>query len=139
MSLYVLDTDVVVLFQEGHRRVCSAVLARPLDQLSISVITVEEQLSGWYTLLRRAKGQAQLARTYQRLADNVSMLADFRLLSFTEPAIARFESLKSLKLGIRHMDLRIAAIALENEAILVTRNARDFRSIPSLTIEDWAD
>lgn len=138
MSLFVLDTDILVLFQQGHEAVCRRVLSHPMEELAISVITVEEQLSGWYTLLRRAKGTEQLARAYQRLADAVELLSRFRILSFTAPAIDRFEQLKREKLGVKHMDLRIAAITLEHAGTLVTRNSRDFQLVPHLAIEDWS-
>jgi len=36
------------------------------------------------------------------------------------------------------MDLRIAAIAMASDAILVTRNLRDFNGIDGLTIVDWS-
>ena len=137
--IYVLDTDIRVLFQEGHPVVCQRVLAHGIDKLATPVITVEEQLSGWYTLLRRAKSPQQLARAYQRLADNVQLLSRFQIFSFTEPSIARFEQLTTLKLGVKHMDLRIAAITLEHGGTLVTRNAVDFESISDLTIEDWSE
>lgn len=114
MGLYVLDTDTLVLFQVGHAAVCRQVLSRPIDELAVTVISVEEQLSGWYTLVRRAKNTSQLSRAYQRLADTVHMLGCFPVLSFTEGAISRFAQLKSLKLRVKHMDLRIAAIALEH-------------------------
>ncbi len=59
-------------------------------------------------------------------------------MSFTVPAIARYNQLLASKLGVRKMDLRIAAITLENNAILVTRNIRDFQRVPNLIIEDWS-
>jgi tRNA(fMet)-specific endonuclease VapC len=135
--LYVLDTNVVVDIQAGHPAVVARLLALPVDQLATTVITVEEQLSGWYTLLRRAKDRQQLARAYQRLSDNVAMLGCLPLLSFTEKAIERFERLKRLRLGVKHMDLRIAAIALEFGGTLVTRNIVDFKDVPGLIVEDW--
>lgn len=138
MSLFVLDTDILVLFQEGHEEVCRRLLSHPIEELAISVITVEEQLSGWYTLLRRTKDSEKLARAYQRLADAVTLLSQFRILSFTEPAIERFQQLKSQKLGIKHMDLRIAAIALEHAGTLATRNIRDFQCVPGLAVENWS-
>ena len=138
MSLHVLDTDTLVLFQEGHDHVCGRVLSHPIDQLATTAITIEEQLSGWYTLLRRAKGPGQLAHAYQRLADSVQVLSRFPILSFTEPAIDRFMHLKGLRLGVKHADLRIAAITLEHGGTLVTRNVRDFQAIPDLPIADWS-
>lgn len=60
------------------------------------------------------------------------------LLSFPEPAILRFENLRSLRLNVGLLDLRIAAVALENGLTVVTRNRRDFGRVPGLATEDWS-
>ena len=53
------------------------------------------------------------------------------------PALARYEALRRMKLNVRKIDLRIAAIVLEIGATLVSRNLRDFRRVPGLVVEDW--
>jgi tRNA(fMet)-specific endonuclease VapC len=110
---------------------------RPSDG-AVTVISLEEQLSGWYTLLRRARRPDDLARVYQRLVDTVRSTAELPILSFTISATARYEQLIQLRLNVRRMDLRIAAIVLEDGGTLVTRNSRDFGRIHGLVLEDWS-
>jgi tRNA(fMet)-specific endonuclease VapC len=46
MSLYVLDTDILTLFQENHPAVVRQTLQHPRAELAVSILSVEEQLSG---------------------------------------------------------------------------------------------
>lgn len=43
-----------------------------------------------------------------------------------------------MKLGGKHLDLRIAAIVLKNSAKMANRNVAGFRMVPELTIEEWS-
>lgn len=136
MSLFVLDTDTLSLYEHEHPTVMPRVRACPKQDLAITVITVEEQLSGWYTMVRQAKSSAALVHAYRRLAEAVGLLGGIRILPLTETAIARYQDLVDRCRTIKKSDLRIAAITLESGGTLVTRNSRDFRRIPGLTIED---
>lgn len=62
MSLYVLDTDILTLFRHGHASVCQNVAAHAPTELALTILTVEEQLTGWYGLLRKVKQPAQWPR-----------------------------------------------------------------------------
>jgi tRNA(fMet)-specific endonuclease VapC len=53
MSLYILDTDTVSLWQQGNPAVQRQRAAHPFDVISVSIITVEEQWMGWQGLLRQ--------------------------------------------------------------------------------------
>jgi tRNA(fMet)-specific endonuclease VapC len=138
MSLYILDTDTFQLFQDEHPKVVARVLTVSPSDLAISVITVEEQLSGWYTQLRQAKRPERLAWAYRRLAATARFLARTQIVDFDEAAIERCEQMKKRKIKIRRMDLRVAATVLERGATLVTRNVRDFQQVPGLRLEDWS-
>ncbi len=138
MSLYILDTDTFQLFQDGNSLVVAHARAVAPDDRAISVITVEEQLSGWYTVLRLAKKPERLAWAYRRLATVTRFLSRIHIVDFDEAAIKRCGELLKLKLKVGKMDQRIAATVLERGAILVTRNLADFQQVPGLRNEDWS-
>jgi tRNA(fMet)-specific endonuclease VapC len=137
MSLYVLDTDMLTLLQTNHPQVRSQA-AHHVARLATSIITVEEQLRGWYRQLRKARTPKALAYAYGRLTESVTALARLRVLTFPEPAIARYSHIAGMRLNVGKNDLRIAAIVLEVQAVLVSRNVRDFQRIPGLQVEDWS-
>jgi tRNA(fMet)-specific endonuclease VapC len=104
----------------------------------VSVISVEEQLTGWYSQLRQQQSDERLAEIYARIVRTVELLGKFRLLTFDVTAIGRYRELQKLRLNVGKMDLLIASIALTNGATVVTSNGRDFSRIPGLLWEDWA-
>jgi tRNA(fMet)-specific endonuclease VapC len=82
MKRYVLDTDMLTLYQLGNPAVVRQVTRHLREELAVTVLTVEEQLTGWYTRLRRAKRREELARVYQHLTDGIELLAQLKVLSF---------------------------------------------------------
>ncbi|MDB5306562.1 MAG: nucleic acid-binding protein, partial [Gemmataceae bacterium] len=60
------------------------------------------------------------------------------IVSFPLGAVARYAVYKKQKLNVGANDLKIASIAIEAGAIVVTRNTRDFQRIPGVSIENWA-
>ena len=134
--LYVLDTDILSLAQHAHPTVLQRVRQHRSDRIAVSIISVEEQLTGWYTTVRRARRPDQLAWAYENLTRAVAYLARLEILSFTPQAAARYDQFRQLKLRVGKNDLRIASIALEHGATVVTRNVADFGQVPGLTIED---
>jgi tRNA(fMet)-specific endonuclease VapC len=87
VSLFVLDTDILTLFERGNAVVAARVAEHPPTEIAVSVVTVEEQLSGWYAQLRQAKGAEKLAWAYRRLASAVRFLSRMRILDYEEAAI----------------------------------------------------
>jgi len=138
MTLYVLDTDTFQLFQDGHPLVVTRAQAVTPSERAISVVSVEEQLSGWYAQLRQAKKPERLVWAYRRLAATARFLSRVQIVDFDEATVQRYLELKKSKLKIGTNDLRIAATVLERDATLVTRNLHDFQRVPGLRVEDWS-
>lgn len=139
MSLKILDTVTLSLLERKDLAVLRRFLAVPPSEVAITVINVEEQMTGWQLYLRRAKTDTDLEAAYEKLAASVRVLSGMRILGFSGAAIAHYNLLLAMRLNVGKMDLRIAAIALEVGATVITRNLRDFQRVPELLCENWAD
>jgi tRNA(fMet)-specific endonuclease VapC len=58
-------------------------------------------------------------------------------LEFDDDSAKTFQDLRSQKIRIGTMDLKIASIAISRKAILVSRNLKDFEEVPNLVVKDW--
>ena len=138
MSLFILDTDHLTLLRQEHSAVVTRAVLISRDQLTTTVITFEEQVSGWYTSIRKARDADKLARAYAGLLEVAQTARVLRILPFTPEAIARYLDLKKQHPRLGKMDLVIAAITLHNNATLITRNHQDFEQIAGLILADWS-
>jgi tRNA(fMet)-specific endonuclease VapC len=64
----------------------------------------------------------QLISAYWQFQDTLLDLTKIHILSFDEPASIFFQNLQHLKTRVGTSDLRIAAITLANNGILITAN-----------------
>lgn len=136
---YLLDTDIFSLFLQNDMNVVRNVIAYLSNAtMAVSIITVQEVLSGWNAAIAQAKTADRLAATYTRMTETVNELRNWSVVPFPVAAITCHAALKKQKLNVGGNDLKIAAIALETGATVVTRNRRDFSRIPGVAIEDWS-
>lgn len=135
---YLFDTDSLSLYFHDHPILIQRFLAHTRDEIAVSVITIEEVLTGWYAALRRARKPHELVNAYDRLTETMCELRNWDVISFNSATMVRYQGLKTLRLNLGSQDVRIGAIAIEWDAVVVTRNLRDFRRLPGLRCEDWS-
>ena len=135
---YVLDSDLLSLYQRGDELLKRHLSQVPSEHAAISIISVEELLRGRLAQVRRAKHAHERVQAYYWLSKTLDFLCNFPVLQYDSRAEAYFQLFLERKIRIGIQDLKIAAIALSHNAILLTRNHRDFQHIPDLKCEDWS-
>jgi len=107
------------------------------EALAVTVVTAEEQLRGWLNAIRRGSSTSKVIWAYAGLHAAMDYFNSVYLLDFDQTAYTRYEDLRRQKIRVGTQDLRIAAIVLSVDGILVTRNQRDFAQVPGLILQDW--
>ena len=140
MSLYILDTDHISLFLSGNRAIKNKI-AYCVNDIAITIITVQEIFSGWINRINNPKSTSSLSYLYTRLWETTEFFKAINVLNFNVESENCYTALKrsSKNLAKKRIqkDLRIASIALTNNAIVVTRNYKDFSQVPNLRLENW--
>lgn len=138
---YLLDTDHLSILEWESGAEYKAILNRlatcePAD-VALSVVTFHEQSLGCNTFISQAKSTAKVVEGYQLFHDMLRRFSVSPVVDFDDRAATVFANLKTARVRVKVMDLRIACTALANDLILVTRNRVDFERVPGLQIEDW--
>jgi tRNA(fMet)-specific endonuclease VapC len=141
MSLWILDTDTASLLLWKNPKVTQNVQSAGAD-VAISIVTAQELFNGWVVRINGAKTVDDLIRWYEKFSGVVQLCKKVPVLPFDQACAAQLERLlkanPTLAKQRLQKDMRIAAIALANNATVVTCNARDFSLVPGLTIVDWS-
>jgi tRNA(fMet)-specific endonuclease VapC len=136
-----LDTDLTSFLQQqtepGYSILQEKLSDYPSEELCTSILSFHEQVKGWMAYINRARSGNRVVLAYSELKRVLDYYCSVRVLPFNSAAEERYSDLRRKRVRIGTMDLRIASIALATGSLLLSRNLRDFRSIPGLRVEDW--
>ncbi|HWG42274.1 MAG TPA: type II toxin-antitoxin system VapC family toxin [Gemmataceae bacterium] len=138
MLQFLFDTDHLTLFDHADVTVWRHFSNRSLGIVGISAVSVEEYLRGRLVSVARHQNGPLQVQAYANLIDSLALFQQLPIVPFDPACENRYQQLRRLRTRVGTQDLRIAAIALANNLILLTRNRRDFGRVPALTLDDWS-
>lgn len=127
----ILDSDILIYFLKGEKKVVEEVLKIASDELFTTRVNYTELLYGAYNS----------SKIEDNLTKFKNFLERFTILEFDERSSEIFAQTKAKlkKEGniIADMDLMIASIAIANEQELATNNHKHFERIRNLKTLKW--
>lgn len=134
--MYLLDTDTLSELMRRNPNgalVAKVARTRPEEQFT-SAINLGELV---YGALRSSRAEKLLAKI------EAAIPRELPVLPFDAVAARRYGEIRADLEGkgtpIGEADLRIAAISLSRNLIVVTANERHFTRVPGLSVENWIE
>jgi tRNA(fMet)-specific endonuclease VapC len=138
-----LDTDhlTVLRFRSGERcvRLIARMEAAADEVFGTTVINAAEQLKGWLAAINRERDVLRQVTAYRELSRLFDFYSGYHVAAFDEAAARRFQDLRQTKIRVGTNDLKIAAVALVTDSLLLTANRQDFELVPGLRFANWLD
>ena len=141
MTLWIFDTDHLSLLERGNLPIQRRLQPIMASSVAITIVTAEEKVKGRLATINGLSGMERIDRlavAYRTFQTTLDDLKNFPILPFLDTACDRYRELLQQKIRVGSHDLRIAAITLLVDGILITRNRRDFERVPGLRFEDWS-
>ena len=141
--MILLDTDLLSLLDFNDSPATLDIVARLEvaadvgDQVTLSIISFEEQARGWLSYINSRRRAADQVDAYKRLQRMLERFGRMIVLPFDASAAEEFEKLRIAARRVNAMDLKIAATAISHDALLLSSNARDFAGLPGLRFEHF--
>lgn len=138
--MILLDTDHFSVLTDARHALHQRLLARLShleEPIAIPAIAVEEQLRAWLAQIHRLGDVHRQISAYDRLVRLIAVLTEWEIARWTERAADEFVHLRQQRVRIGTQDLKIAALTLVNDALLLSANLRDFERVPNLRVADW--
>ena len=139
--MFLFDTDHLTFLQRRQgpefERILERVAQHDQSEFFVSIISFHEQALGWHNYIAKTKQVGDMVIGYRRFEDLLIEFGRYQVRSFHTAAADVYEELRSRRVRVGAMDLRIASIAIADGLTLLTRNSVDFQRVPNLTFEDW--
>ena len=139
--MIILDTDCISLLERKSGaefiRLSAKLAEFSPEEIATTIITFEEQMRGWLSFLAKANSIEKQISAYEKLGRFLNNYRYIPVIPFDEKAGKVFQDLKSRKIKVGTMDLKIASITISQKALLILRNLSDYEQIPNLRVEDW--
>jgi tRNA(fMet)-specific endonuclease VapC len=136
VSIWLIDTDILVEYlrerigEPTKRRIAESVFT---GEATTSIVNVAE--------LRHGAAQSVGTQHAFQIGTLDELLASMNPLPLDDEATREYAAirmqLQRTGTPIGPMDALIAAVALANDATLVTNNVREFSRVPGLRVENW--
>lgn len=140
--MILLDTDHLTVLQIGSGERFNRLvvrLAQSGEPLTTTIVNAEEQLRGWLSAIAKEREVERQVRSYQRLGELLARFTRFAIAPLNDAAANRYRDIRTGRGHIGTRDLKIAAITMVNDALLLTANRKDFEQVPGLRFENWLD
>jgi tRNA(fMet)-specific endonuclease VapC len=138
-----LDTNHVSILRmppsERRTRLVERMTRSHDQHFGIPIVAVEETMRGWLAAIAKERLARRQVAAYRELSSLFEFFATFLIAPFDQATADLFDSLQAAGVRIATRDLKIAAISLASNALLLTANRRDFEKVPGLRFENWLE